>query len=122
MKLWITIFVVTLAGCAMQQTISLFPRGAGATQQGTGSLDRLSNELTVSVDGKKYGGRMMMNTATSTNIYGYSTSTTTNQATALLLGDGGQIRCEFGWDALMIQATGVCVDSKNVTYDMLIKN
>jgi hypothetical protein len=115
--------LVSMVGCAAQQQITLLPRGEA--KQGTGTLDRVNNALTVYVDGRQYQGTMQMQTATSTgwSPFGrHTSSTTTNQASALLVGNEGHMRCEFGWDALMQGATGVCIDNRNATYDMVIKN
>lgn len=119
----IALFVLLLlVGCAAQNDVTLMPRGHDA--RGSGTLDRMRNVLTVDLDGKRYSGTMQMQTASSTS-YGAlgsrTTSTTTNAASALLLGDGGQVRCDFGWDALMTGASGVCVDAQNRAYDMLVK-
>lgn len=115
------IAIVLLVGCASQHAVTLLPRGQG--MQGTGTLNRMNNELSVSVDGKQYRGPMVVQTAHSTGLFGAGRTTIANQATALLLGDGGgQMRCEFGFDAMWTSATGVCVDYKNITYDLLIKN
>jgi hypothetical protein len=115
--------ILLLAGCAAQQSITMLPRGENAAR-GTGVLDRLHNQLTVDLGGRTYQGPMVMQTGL-TQSWGplgpRTATTTTNQASALLLGDGGQVRCDFGFDALMRTATGVCVDSRNQTYDMLVK-
>jgi hypothetical protein len=112
-----------LAGCASQQEVSLLPRGDA--KPATGTLDRLRNEMVVNLDGKAYRGTMQMQTASSstwTPLGMRTTNTTANQASALLLGDGGgQIRCDFGWDAMMTSATGVCTDNKNQAYDLMIR-
>jgi len=65
-----------------------------------------------------------METSTTTaGLFGPATSTQyTSKASALLLGTAGQIRCDFAFDMLMTQATGMCVDSNQVVYDLLIKN
>jgi len=113
-----------ISGCATQQSVSLLPRSP-ATEQGVGILNRLNQDLTVTVSGNIYRGKSSLQTGTSTTGFGMWTRTSThfsNQSTALLLGDNGQMRCEYGWDSLMIEATGVCVDSRNVTYDIIIKN
>jgi hypothetical protein len=123
MKKAIVVLALASIGCAAQQQITLLPRGEA--KQGNGTLDRVNNALTVYVDGRQYQGTMQMHTATSTgwSPLGRSTaSTISNQATALLVGNEGHMRCEFGWDAMMTSATGVCVDNRNATYDLMIKN
>jgi len=56
------------------------------------------------------------------SLVGPSSTTTTNQQSALLVGPAGQIRCEFAWGAMKSIANGVCIDHRNVTYDLLIRN
>lgn len=116
--------LLLLAGCAAQQQVALMPRGEGHPN-GSGSIDRVKNVLTVYLGGRVYQGTMHMTTAASSSVGllgGVRTEhSTTNQASALLVGNDGQLRCDFGWNALMTAATGVCVDSRNVTYDMLIR-
>lgn len=110
--------LLLLAGCA--HNLTLMPRGAGP--QGTGTLDRANNDMTVVLDGKTYRGKMQMVTGTSVGAFGQVTNQYTNQASALLIGDaGGQVRCDFGFDTLMTSGNGVCVDFRNVTYDLLVK-
>jgi hypothetical protein len=123
MRFIVILLSAALAGCASQQTVNLLPRGDA--ERGSGTLDRLTNDLVVTVGDKTYKGKSMLRTATTTSwgFLGPRTSTSySDQSTALLIGEGGQMRCEFTWDAMMIQATGICVDSKNATYDLLIKN
>jgi hypothetical protein len=122
-RLFSLLIVVLLSACAARQSATLFPRGADRTQ-GYGELDRITNTLTVQIQGNEYRGPMIMETSTTmAGLWGPATSTThTNKASALLLGTAGQIRCDFAFDMLMTQATGVCVDSKEVVYDLLIKN
>lgn len=114
---------IVIAGCATVQSVTLLPRGEDRTP-GRGTLDRMTNVLTVDLKGQRYQGTPMMQTATtSRGLFGAVTSTTTtSQASALLLGAEGQVRCDYGWDALMTRATGVCVDYRNVVYDLLIQN
>ena len=121
MRTSILALMVLLVGCAAQQVVTLLPR-APATERGTGILDRMTQELTVTVEGNNYRGRSVLQTGTTTNIFGVTSTQYSNRSTALLIGDTGQMRCEFSWDYMMIQATGVCVDSRNITYDILITN
>jgi hypothetical protein len=107
MKSFVLAIVLALAGCATQHTVTLYPRGVG--EHGAGSLDRTNNHLAVTVGGKQYNGLMITRLGPPHG-----------QASALLLGDG-QMRCDFQFDAMWQTATGICVDSKNVTYDMLVK-
>lgn len=79
--------------------------------------------LAVDLDGKRYQGRPISETATSGfSLFGPQQTTTTNRQSALLVGDDGQIRCELAWDNMKTIANGVCVDSRNTTYDLLIRN
>ena len=120
----LSLFVAILAGCASQQVVTLLPRSP-ATERGMGMLDRFNQELTVTVGANTYRGRSVLQTGTSTTSHGLWTRTSahySNQSTALLIGDKGQMRCEYGWDSMMINATGVCIDSRNITYDILITN
>jgi hypothetical protein len=122
MKLLRIAVLALFAGCAATQSIELLPRGDA--KRGSGSIDRLKNEIRVAVDGRDYAGTMQLNSASSTSWGPFGPRTTTatsNQATALLIGaQGGQMRCEFSWNAPMTQATGVCVDNNGATYDLLI--
>jgi hypothetical protein len=112
--------IALLAACAASQTITLLPRAANVPQA-HGTLDRMTNTLVVDVEGRRYQGKMQMQTATtSRSLFGPSSTTISNQATALLTGDGGHMRCEFGFDYFMTSATGVCVDNRNIVYDMQV--
>jgi hypothetical protein len=113
-----------LPACAPQQTVTLMPRGANAGQHIIGSLDRMKNLMTVKLAGREFSGPVITRTEVSSpGFIGLPTRTTsTGQASALLVGEGGQVRCEFAWDAMMVMATGTCVDSQNQVYDLLIKN
>ena len=113
-----------LGACASEQQVLLLPR-APATERATGKLDRLRHDMVVVMGGKTYAGKTTLRTAmtTSSGFLGPRTSlTSSDRGTALLIGESGQIRCEFGWDAMMTIATGVCTDSNNLTYDLLIKD
>lgn len=116
------LFVALLAGCASVQQVQLLPRGEG-NARGAGELNRLNNDLQVTLGAETYRGKMVMETSMSggTFLTGPARTTYSNRASALLLGERGQVRCEFGFDQLMTQATGVCVDHRNITYDMLLK-
>ena len=82
-----------------------------------------SHEMTVTLEDRRYVGKYVVQTANSSGVFGVATTTVTKQASALLLGEsGGQIRCDFGFDPMWTHATGVCVDSKSMTYDLLIRN
>lgn len=114
--------VLLLPACAAQQSVTLLPRGQGS--QGLGVFDHMHQVLTVNLDGKRYQGQPITKTAVTTgNLFYAGTTTTTNSEAALLLSDqGGQIRCDFEWGPMRATANGVCVDSQNVVYDLLIKN
>ena len=114
--------VFLLAGCAAQQTATLMLRGHQGAQ-GHGTLDRFTNTLTVKLNGQEYRGSMIMRTSTTSyGILGPSSTHYSNQASALLLGAGGQLRCDFGFDSLMTQAVGTCTDRDARLYDLLIQN
>jgi len=117
-----TVLFLFIAGCATQQGVALMPRGPG--QQGTGTFDHVHQVLTVELNGNRYKGIPITQTSTSRiGLFGPATDTSTNQETALLIGErGGQLRCDFMWGGMRAQAVGSCVDSNNVVYDMQIKN
>lgn len=115
------VLVALLAGCATQNDVTLLPRGEG-NARGSGVLNRVNNELRVTIGENNYRGTVIHSSAATTGgLFSPVRTTYTNQANALLIGDTGQLRCDFGFDAMYIQGTGVCVDYRNVTYDMLIK-
>lgn len=124
MRSMVAIPILLLAACAAEQQITLLPR-APETQRGSGVLDRVTHDTTVTVGARTYRGKTVFHSATTTSwgLFGPKTATTaSNQASALLLGDaGGQLRCEFAFDQMYTMATGVCVDSRNITFDILIK-
>src|SRR5262249_42716467 len=102
------LLLLLLSGCAaIAQPVTLLPRGAGP--QGTGMLDKSTYELTVTMqDGRRYSGKMIVSPGA--------------QASAVLLGQGGgHMRCDLTFAAFMASANGVCTDSTNVVYDLLIK-
>lgn len=115
------IVIALLAGCATVQRVDLLPRGDAP--RGTGSFDHIHQVLTVEIEGQSYRGTPIRKTAqTSASIFMAGATTRTNEDTALLIGPAGQIRCEFAWQEMKTQATGVCVDHRNRTYDLLIRN
>lgn len=117
----LALFAVLLAACAAEQRVSLMPRGEGP--QGTGYFDQIHQQLVVDLAGGRYIGTPITKTATTGfNIFGPQATTSTNEQNALLIGDAGQVRCEFVWNQWKTMANGVCVDSHNVTYDLLIRN
>lgn len=124
-KRTIVLLSILLAACAAQQQVALMPR-APATERGDGVLDRMTHDMQVTLGGQTYVGKAVLNTGTATST-GYlgalrTTSTTDNSGSALLVAPGGQIRCDYRWDAMFTMATGVCIDSGNLTYDVLIRN
>lgn len=112
MKNSAALFVLLLAGCAATQEVTLLPRGGAG--KGFGELDRMTNQLTVDLNGTTYHGPMIMRSAQTASFKPL-------EAAALMMGDGGQVRCEITFNALMTEGNGVCVDSRNATYDLLIK-
>jgi hypothetical protein len=113
--------LLILCGCAAQQVVTLLPRGGG--QKGSGSFDHIHQVLTVELNGEVYKGRPITKTATtSPSLFTIGTTTTSNEESALLIGPAGQVRCDYAWGVYKAQANGVCVDHRNVTYDLLIQN
>lgn len=122
MKLRILVLAGLLAGCAAQQQVALMPRGEGH-ESGAGYFDQIHQQLAVDIEGQRYVGTPITKTAsTGFSLFGPQATTSTNEQSALLTGNGGQVRCEFAWNQFKTMANGVCVDSRNVTYDMMIRN
>lgn len=120
MRVYLLVLLL-LAGCATQQAVTLYPRGPGL--RGAGVFDHVHQVLTVELDGQRYQGTPVTQTATSGySLFGPQSTTTTNQEAALLLGEAGQVRCEFAWGPMKQTANGTCVDRNNVVYDMQIRN
>lgn len=116
------VVMVFVAGCAAQQRVDLLPRG-GTGVKGTGQFDHIYQRLTVELGGEVYQGTPISETAqTSFSLFSPGATTSTNKQAALLIGPAGQVRCDFAWDQLKTRAIGVCVDSRNITYDLLIEN
>jgi hypothetical protein len=126
MRYLLALTILLLAGCT--HTITLYPRGGG--EQASGSVNDGSRNMEVTLRGETYTGSYVLG-----QTFGLATGTTygarpvfgtgvmvgnTNQATALLTGPKGVLRCEF----VIVAArggNGVCMDSANMVYDMLIK-
>lgn len=118
----IAIVALLLTGCATQQSVTLLPR-EGSMQRGIGSFDHIHQLVTVDVGGRRYQGRpTQVEARTSAGLFGPSSYTTTNQASALLIGEGGQLRCSWTWGPMKVDAQGECIDSRGAAYDLLIKN
>lgn len=105
MTRWLVLLLV--AGCSsLQPAVTLLPRGDAP--KGVGVLDKGTYQLNATfADGRRYAGKMIVHPGL--------------QASALLLGEDGQLRCDFAWEAFMSSATGVCVDAQNRVYDMMVK-
>lgn len=114
------LIALLLAGCT--HSVTLLPRHPGP--QGVGKINE-AHDLTVDLEGKSYTGKIQWGSTITTgvNTFGFmSTSrTSSDQASALLLGDGGQVRCDFVLDIVKSMGNGVCTDSRGRTYDMAIK-
>lgn len=122
-----------IAACS--HTVTMYPRGGGDI--GTGTLNDGSRDIAVNLKGKQYTGKFVRNQsygfglgqtfgAGPTGIAmkpGFNTAAmmgATNQATAVLTNGSDVLRCEL----VVVNASdgsGVCVDEKGVTYDVLIK-
>lgn len=111
------VVLLLLAGCASQHAVTLYPRGAQVAQ-GTGVLGRLGNDLAIKLDGRQFTGKWQLITSQAS---GLGPRLVGNNCSALLLSDGQQLRCDFTFDQMWTGATGVCVDYRNITYDMLVK-
>lgn len=117
------LLVLLLAGCS--HVITLYPRGGG--EQATGTVNDGSRNMEVQLRGDTYTGRYALGQsfgvgfASGTGSMATGTMVgTTNNATALLTGPAGVLRCEFRIVAAQ-GGNGMCVDGQNVVYDMLIK-
>lgn len=105
------LFVLLLAGCATEQGVTMYPRGAGGLE-GHGRIDRMSNELTVQIGNETYRGKNQFASVIGTD----------NSASALLFGPGGRMRCDYAWNSpFLTEATGTCVHSSGAVYDLQIK-
>ena len=118
-----------LAGCG--HMVTLYPRGNGG-QQATGTLNDGSRNMSVTLKGVTYTGRVMRGQSVGlgfTQSFGGTPSfgqavmvATTNQYSAVLVGsdDKSVLRCELRLD-VAIGGNGVCMDKDDITYDMTIK-
>lgn len=118
MKRAVVVVIVALSGCSAQHAVTLYPRGA-QVEQGTGVLGRVGNDLAINLEGRKFVGKWQLITSQSSGLFG--PRVTGNNCSALLLSDNQQLRCDFTFDQMWTGATGVCVDYRNITYDMLVK-
>lgn len=114
---YLVVLLLFLSGCAAQHAVTLYPRGAQVAQ-GIGVLGRVGNDLVINLDGQKFAGKWQLITSQAS---GLGPRTVGNNCSALLLSDGRQLRCDFTFDQMWTGATGVCVDYRNITYDMLVK-
>jgi hypothetical protein len=126
-------FFPFLAACS--HTVTMYPRGGGDI--GTGTLNDGNREIVVTLKGKQYAGKFVRNQSYSFGIGqsfgaaptgialkpGFNTASmmgATNQATAVLTSGTEVLRCEL----VVVNASdgsGVCTDSNNLAYDVLIK-
>ncbi|WP_312260641.1 hypothetical protein [Limnohabitans sp.] len=125
--------VSVLSACS--HTVTMYPRGGG--EVGSGSLNDGTREIQVLLKGKRYTGKFVRNqtygfalgqtfgSAPSGAVLkpGFGTTATmgaSNQATAVLVSGSDVLRC----DLVVVNASdgsGVCTDSNNLAYDVLIK-
>jgi hypothetical protein len=133
LKLVLLSFLPILAACS--HTVMMYPRGGGDV--GSGSLNDGTREIQVLLKGKQYTGKFVRNqtygfgldqtfgAAPSGPVMkpGFGTTSTmgaSNQATAVLVSGSDVLRC----DLVVVNASdgsGVCTDSNNLAYDVLIK-
>lgn len=124
MRYGIILFVL-LSGCAGTYDLTLFPRGGGAQAKGVG--DAATKTMTVTLNGKTYSGNYVQASSRSAGSMAQGANmpatavgvSSSNQFTALLAGEDGAIRCEFM--ASRSAGNGVCTDSQQRSYDLLIR-
>jgi hypothetical protein len=122
MRSYLVALLLALTACT--HTITLYPRGGG--EQATGTVNDGSKNMEVQLRGDTYAGSYVLGQTFGVGMVGGANPTTvttvgtTNNATALLVGPKGVLRCEFRIVAAQ-GGNGVCVDSSNTMYDMLIK-
>ena len=122
MRSFFVVMLLALAGCT--HTITLYPRGGG--DQATGTVNDGSRNMEVRLRGDTYTGSYVLGQTVGVGIVGganpvpVTTVGSTNNATALLTGPKGVLRCEFRIVAVQ-GGNGVCMDSSNTVYDMLLK-
>jgi len=122
MRSCLVALLLAVAGCT--HAIILYPRGGG--EQATGTVNDASKNMEVRLRGDTYTGSYVLGQTVSVGMVGganpvpVTTVGSTNNATALLTGPEGVLRCEFRIVAAR-GGNGVCVDSSNTIYDMLIK-
>ncbi|MBL8339517.1 MAG: hypothetical protein JNM97_22315 [Rhodoferax sp.] len=126
MRLLPLLSLMLLSACT--HTVTLFPRGGG--EQAMGTLNDMSKEIEINLKGDKYTGTYTtgrVSTFGTVQTYGARPTTSnvlmsgsSNQAAALLTGPKGVLRCEFVIEE-MIGGNGVCVDTSEAVYDMLVK-
>lgn len=124
----IPLIALILAGCG--HMVTLYPRGGG--EQATGTLNDGSRNMSVTLKGVTYSGRIMRGQTVGlgfTQSFGGSPSfgnalmvATTNQYSAVLVGTDNKsiLRCELRLD-VAIGGNGICRDKDDLPYDMIIK-
>lgn len=111
------VVLLMVSGCAYN--VALHPRGGDEVAKG--SLNHPAGNMTVTVRGATYTGRYYRGTGVGVGLAGARPAIgvgLTNQFAGVLKSEGGLLRCEFVMRAT--DGDGVCADSQNVTYDMLI--
>lgn len=123
MKYLLIIGLALLGGCS-SYNMTLYPRGGGDLVTGTASADR---QLKVMLRGEEYEGRAVQAKSSGFGLatkYGSAPTTvvssgSSNQWTALLTSNSKALRCEFMGDRQ--GGNGICVDSSEKVYDLLLK-
>lgn len=74
-------------------------------------MDLTAKVVTVeTADGRRYAGDLVYKAGPA------------NDATAILRGDGGQMRCDLSWSDFFANGTGTCTNSQGATYDVNVRN
>lgn len=112
---YLFVLALLLSGCAAQP-VELFARGA--PYHGTGTFSRADNTMRLTLDGGVYTGKAILLTSSVGGIF--DSHAAANKMSALLLGPGGQISCEFSYDPMWTSAIGTCHDFRGITYDVRV--
>lgn len=123
LKIVVALVVVhALSACAYNLT--LYPRGGGDIASGVGHSGNKTIEVTLR--GETYTGRYVQGQSVGVGLAtvggAFGTGTTigsTNQFSAVLTSGNKTLRCEFMADGG--HGNGVCIDSMNAVYDLVIE-
>jgi len=110
--------VLLLAGCT--HAVTLLPRAGG--EKAYGSFNDGSRNMTVTIGGETYTGSYVRGQTTGL-AFGAGGAITpavgvSNQHSALLVGEKGNVRCE--WMRSGFGGNGVCQDRMGVIYDLVV--